>query len=116
MLSETEGKFLTMHEFAKAARNRLDANIWDYLTGATETETTMRRNRLALDTLAFRPRVLRDVSEIDTTAEMFGKKLRLPVALAPVGGLESLDESDNFAVVVDTDTGQVSNTSTMFRL
>jgi hypothetical protein len=33
-----------------------------------------------------------------------------------VGGLESLDESDNFAVVVDTDTGQVSNTGTMFRL
>jgi hypothetical protein len=33
-----------------------------------------------------------------------------------VGGLESLDESDNFAVVIDTDTGQVSNTSTMFRL
>lgn len=89
MLSETEGKFLTMHEFAKAAKNRLDANIWDYLTGATETETTMRRNRLALDTLAFRPRVLRDVSMIDTTAEMFGQKLRLPVALAPVGGLES---------------------------
>ena len=89
MLSETEGKFLTMHEFAKAAKNRLDANIWDYLTGATETETTMRRNRLALDTLAFRPRVLRDVSTIDTTSEMFGKKLRLPVALAPVGGLES---------------------------
>ncbi|MFN8882700.1 MAG: alpha-hydroxy-acid oxidizing protein, partial [Alphaproteobacteria bacterium] len=89
MLSETEGKFLTMHEFAKAAKNRLDANIWDYLTGATETETTMRRNRLALDTLAFRPRVLRDVSTIDTTSEMFGQKLRLPVALAPVGGLES---------------------------
>ena len=89
MLSETEGKFLTMHEFAKSAKNRLDANIWDYLTGATETETTMRRNRLALDTLAFRPRVLRDVSNIDTTSEVFGKKIRLPVALAPVGGLES---------------------------
>lgn len=85
MLSETEGKFLTMHEFAKSAKNRLDANIWDYLTGATETETTMRRNRLALDTLAFRPRVLRDVSNIDTTSEVFGKKIRLPVALAPVG-------------------------------
>ena len=32
-----------------------------------------------------------------------------------VGGLESLDESDNFAVVIDTDTGQVSNTGDMFR-
>ena len=72
MLSETEGKFLTMHEFAKAAKNRLDANIWDYLTGATETETTMRRNRLALDTLAFRPRILRDVSKMDMRVTLFG--------------------------------------------
>lgn len=90
MHSETGRKFLTLHEFAKAAKNRLTPGIWDYLTGATETETTLRRNRLALDTLALRPRVLRDVSKIDTTAELFGRKIRLPVALAPVGGLESL--------------------------
>jgi len=90
MRSETESRFLTMHEFAKAARHRLDPNLWDYLTGATETETTLRRNRMALDTLAFRPRVLRDVSKIDTTTEVFGRSIRMPVALAPVGGLQSL--------------------------
>ena len=39
---------------------------WDYLVGGTETETTLRRNRLGIDSLAFRPRVLRDVSRIDT--------------------------------------------------
>ncbi len=91
MLSETEGDFLTLHEFVKAAKGKLSANTWDYLVGATETETTMLRNRQALDSLAFRPRVLRDVSAIDTSAPFFGRKLALPVMLAPVGGLESFD-------------------------
>ena len=57
--------------------------------GGTETETTLRRNRQALDSLAFRPRVLRDVSHIDTTATLFGKPVRLPVMLAPIGSIES---------------------------
>jgi glycolate oxidase len=89
MLSETEGEFLALHEIVKAAHARLDRNIWDYLIGGTETETTVRRNRLALDQLAFRPRVLRDVAAIDPAGSFFGRKTRLPVALAPVGSLES---------------------------
>ena len=91
MLSETEGEFLTLHEIVKAARAKLDRNIWDYLIGGTETETTLRRNRLALDSIAFRPRVLCDVSKIDASGSFFGRKIRLPVALAPVGSLESFE-------------------------
>ena len=51
------------------------------------TETTLLRNRHALDRLALRPRVLRDVSSIDASHSFFGKKTRLPVLLAPIGGL-----------------------------
>jgi len=91
MLSETSGDFLTLHELVKAARNRLPANIWDYLIGGADTETTVRRNRLALDSVAFRPRVLRDVSKIDVTGKLLGRTLRIPVMLAPVGSLESFD-------------------------
>ncbi len=83
------GDLLCLHEFVEAARARLPENIWDYLIGATETETTMRRNRLALEALAFRPRVLRDVSKVETEASFLGRPLRLPVLLAPVGSLES---------------------------
>jgi glycolate oxidase len=66
--------------------------VWDYLTGGTETETTLRRNRLAIDSLGFRPRVLRDISNIDCSGTFFGKKLRIPVMLAPVGSIEVFDE------------------------
>lgn len=97
-LAETQTKYLALHEFVKAARNRLDANMWDYLVGATETETTMRRNRMGIDALALRPRVLRDVSSIDSTSSLFGRKIRLPVMLAPVGGLEFMAVGHNGAV------------------
>jgi glycolate oxidase len=90
-LSETSGEFLTLHEFVKAAKMKLSANIWDYLIGGADTETTVKRNRLAIDSLAFRPRVLRDVSSIDAGATLLGKALRLPLLLAPVGSLESFD-------------------------
>src|SRR5262250_2182330 len=81
-------RFLTLHEFIPAARKKLSDNKWDYMIGGAETETTLRRNRLALDSLAFRPRVLRDVSRIDAAVERFGRRLRLPIVLAPVGALE----------------------------
>ena len=91
MVSETSGDFLTLHELVAAARRKLSADIWDYLVGGAETETTTKRNRLALDSLALRPRVLRDVSGVDASGRLLGHKLHLPVLLAPVGSLESFD-------------------------
>ena len=44
--------FQTLHEIVAKARQNLNQNDWDYIVGATETETTLRRNRLALDQLA----------------------------------------------------------------
>src|ERR1700686_4059497 len=82
-------EFQNLHEIIRRARANLDQNAWDYIVGGTETETTLRRNRMALDSIAFRPRVLRDVSKIDTSVEMLGHKLRLPIVLCPVGSLES---------------------------
>ena len=81
--------FENLHEIIAKARQNLDQNNWDYIVGATESETTLRRNRLALDSVAFRPRVLRDVSKVDASVEILGKKLRLPIVLCPVGSLES---------------------------
>jgi glycolate oxidase len=54
---------------------------------------------MALDSIAFRPRVLRDVSEIDTSVTQLGRRLRLPVVLAPVGALEGF-HADGAAPVV----------------
>jgi isopentenyl diphosphate isomerase/L-lactate dehydrogenase-like FMN-dependent dehydrogenase len=91
--------FLNLHEIVAKARQNLNQNDWDYIVGACESETTMRRNRLALDSLALRPRVLRDVSAVDASVTEFGRKLRLPLVLAPVGSLESFHAAGAESVV-----------------
>src|SRR5262249_19684766 len=91
--------FQNLHDFIRKARATLNQNAWDYIVGAAETETTMRRNRMALDEISFRPRVLRNVAKVDASVERFGRKLRLPVVLAPVGALEIFDPTGAAAVV-----------------
>ena len=81
-------EFLTNQEILEQARKNLEQGPWDYLVGGVEAETTMKRNRLAFDKIAFRPRVLIDVSEIDTGVSLLGNKLRMPVILAPMGSLQ----------------------------
>lgn len=90
-MSSVEDDFLVLHEIVKAAKSNLSRDIWDYLIGGAETETTLKRNRQAIDGLAFRPRVLRDVSDVDCTATLLGRKLRIPVFLAPIGSLQDLE-------------------------
>ncbi|MBR0700563.1 alpha-hydroxy-acid oxidizing protein [Bradyrhizobium diazoefficiens] len=90
-LGASNEPFQNLHEFIRKARANLNQNAWDYIVGAAETETTMRRNRMALDEIAFRPRVLRDVRKVDGAVQQFGRKMRLPVVLAPVGALEIFD-------------------------
>ena len=82
-------RYQALHEFIDDAEKRLSRNTWGYLVGGTETETTIARNRQALDMAAFRPKVLRDVSSVDCSTAFLGHSLALPVALAPVGSLEN---------------------------
>jgi isopentenyl diphosphate isomerase/L-lactate dehydrogenase-like FMN-dependent dehydrogenase len=90
--------FVTNQEIVVAARRNLSNNVWHYLTGGAESEMTMRRNRYGLDGLAFRPRVLVDVSRVDTSATFLGHKLKMPVMLAPIGSLQSITPDGGITV------------------
>jgi isopentenyl diphosphate isomerase/L-lactate dehydrogenase-like FMN-dependent dehydrogenase len=89
MTSNLAERFQTLHEIVKAAKHNLAPGPWDYLMGGAETETTLRRNRQSLDSIALRPRVLRDVRGVDPSSTLFGRRVRLPVMLAPIGSIES---------------------------
>src|SRR5262245_24513536 len=82
--------FETLHEFVAPAKRQLSKETWDYLMGGAETETTLERNRIAIDALAFRPRVLRDVENVSTRSKLLGQELRLPVILAPIGSMQDM--------------------------
>jgi glycolate oxidase len=84
--------FTCNQEIVAVARKNLTQDVWDYLTGAAESETTLRRNRYALDKIAFLPRILRDVSKIDPSVNFLGHRLRIPVILAPIGSLQAITD------------------------
>ncbi|MDB5466942.1 MAG: lldD [Phenylobacterium sp.] len=69
----------------EAARRRLPPFLFHYIDGAAYDEVTCRRNVEDLRQVALRQRVLTDVSEIDLSTTLFGRRQSLPVALGPVG-------------------------------
>ena len=83
--------FVSNEEIVQEARKRLEQGAWDYLVGGSESETTLRRNRLAFDKVAFRPRILVDVTETDPSTTFLGQKLRIPAILAPIGSLQTFN-------------------------
>jgi glycolate oxidase len=83
-----DSEFVTNEEIIQKARRHLSQGVWDYLVGGSESETTLRRNRLAYDRVAFRPRILVDVSTVDPSTTFLGHKLRIPALLAPIGSLQ----------------------------
>jgi len=97
-MSDVESRFPVLHKFVPAARENLDDGAWDYLVGGAETETTQKRNRMSLDHLAFRPRVMRDVRDLDTSVSFLGRAFKLPVIMAPIGSLQQFHPSGGAGV------------------
>lgn len=67
------------------ARRRLPRGVFDYIDGAAEDERSLANNAAAFARLEFRPNVLRDVSAIDTSTTLFGRRVSMPLVLAPTG-------------------------------
>jgi len=79
-------EFVSLQEIVAKARRKLPRHLWNHLSGGADSETTLLRNRQALDSLALRQRVLVDVRNIDISTTLLGRRLASPVFLAPVGG------------------------------
>jgi len=67
------------------AKRRLPAGVFDYIDGGAEDERTLASNSSDFARLEFRPRVMRDVSTIDTSTRIFGQDASMPVILSPTG-------------------------------
>ncbi len=72
-------------DYRALAKARLPHFLFEYVDGGSYDEVTLARNLTDLKAVALRQRVLRDVSDIDTSSELFGKRWSLPVGLGPVG-------------------------------
>jgi L-lactate dehydrogenase (cytochrome) len=90
---------LTIADLRAAARRRTPRAVFDYTDGAAETETSLRRDREAFARVEFRPRVLRDVTMVDTTTTVLGHPSALPLAFAPTGFTRMMHHQGERAVV-----------------
>ena len=87
---------LNATDYEELARARLDDNAWEYFRGGAGDESTMRANRSAFERWKLQPRVLIDVTEVDTGTSVLGTPVSAPILVAPVA-LQKLAHPDGEA-------------------
>ena len=91
-------RYLNIHDMREAARRRLPRAFFEFLDRGTEDEIAMSANRAALSAIRLKPAILSDVSVIDMSAEILGRKSPLPFAIAPTGSAGMLAWRGELAV------------------
>lgn len=88
----------SVDDLRRIARRQLPRGVFDYVDGAAEDEVAAARNAAAYRNVEFRPRVLRDVAGVDTSATLLGQPLAFPLVLAPTGFTRMVDPEGELAV------------------
>lgn len=94
----TLARCYSIEDVARKARRRLPLGSRAYLETGGEAEYTLRRNRAAFDELEFVPDMPHDVSHVDTSTTVLGKRIPLPFALSPVGAPRMFHHEGELAV------------------
>ena len=77
----------SIEDLRQAAKRRLPRAVFDFIDGGAEDENTLRDNRAAFARVRLAPRVLVDVSAVDTDTQILGGRSTLPIAIAPTGAV-----------------------------
>ena len=77
----------SIEDLRQAANRRLPRAVFDFFDGGAEDELTLQDNAAAYQRLRLMPRVLTDVSSIDTSTDILGQRAALPMAIAPTGAV-----------------------------
>jgi L-lactate dehydrogenase (cytochrome) len=89
---------IVIDDLRTVARRRCPKAVFDYVDGAASDEISLRRARQLYANLQFSPSVLRDVSEVDTTASVLGSRSEQPFAFAPTGLTRLMNHEGESAV------------------
>jgi L-lactate dehydrogenase (cytochrome) len=89
---------VSVDDMRRIARRRLPRGVFDYIDGGAEDERSVARNVDAFARYQFEPRVLRDVSDLDTSTTLLGRSMRMPLIIAPTGYTRIADSQGELAV------------------
>ncbi|MFV1999249.1 MAG: alpha-hydroxy acid oxidase [Acidimicrobiia bacterium] len=87
-----------VHDLRRRARRRTPRAVFDYVDGAAESEISIARSRQLFRRLEFAPHVLRNVSQVDTSTTLLGRRVDLPFAFAPTGFTRMMHHEGEAAV------------------
>ena len=76
---------LSLFDFETEAQKHISHGAWERISGGSADEITLRWNREAYDHIRLKPRILVDVSKLDTRVKLFDEELPFPILLAPTG-------------------------------
>jgi L-lactate dehydrogenase (cytochrome) len=89
---------VSVDDMRRIARRRLPRGVFDYIDGGAEDERSVARNVDAFARYQFEPRVLRDVSDLDTSTTLLGRSMRMPLIIAPTGYTRIANSQGELAV------------------
>jgi L-lactate dehydrogenase (cytochrome) len=105
---------LTIEDLRRIAKRRTPTAPFDYCDGSAESEISIRRARQAWRDIEFHPSILRDVSEVDTSVDVLGRRSALPFGIAPTGFTRMLQtEGEAGGVTAAAEAGIPFSLSTM---
>ncbi len=86
-MTQNIAKAYSIEDLRRAAKQRLPRAVFDFFDGGAEDEISLRDNQAAYKRLRLMPRVLTDVSTIDTSTLILGQRAALPMAISPTGAV-----------------------------
>jgi isopentenyl diphosphate isomerase/L-lactate dehydrogenase-like FMN-dependent dehydrogenase len=92
-----------LRDLRAIARRQMPPEAWHHFNGAAETKATFYRNPRAFQKYLFRQRVFHDIADPDITTELFGHKLPIPAAVAPVGSFSLIGDQKEQEVAEGAD-------------
>ena len=97
--SQSSVEAVSLSDFESLARERIPRMAYEYISGGAADEITLRWNRESFDRIRLRPRILVDVSNLDTRVTLFGQEMPFPILLAPTAYHRLLHPEGELATV-----------------
>jgi len=99
MTSEETGiEEMTLEEIKAVARKKVKQEVWEWINGGTETEFTLQRNRLALEKIMLRLRVIHGLETANTNVRILGQTVETPVIVAPFANMGRVHPEAEIAI------------------
>jgi L-lactate dehydrogenase (cytochrome)/glycolate oxidase len=88
---------LTIYDLRDIAKRRTPQAPFDYTDGGADSESSLTRARSIFERVEFQPRILRDVSVVDTSVKMLGQTMSMPIGIAPTGFTRMMQTEGEYA-------------------